>query len=303
MRACGLARSGAAVELIEIDNPPAPGPGEVLVGVQAAGVGAWDRFLPTGGWDVGLHPPAALGVEGAGVVISVGAAVAGVAIGDVVMAHAAPLPGGSGFWAEQVLLTASQVAHCPDRLSPVLAAGLPVSGLTAQQALRSLALSAGQRLLVTGGSGATGGLVVQLAAAAGIAVTATGSAHSAERMHRLGATETADYHDLNWPALLEGRFDAACVAAPGTGPQAIGLIADGGRLCALTSDAPAQERGITCTNLYVEPDAVGLATLAELVLAQRLVVDIDAHPFTDAVEVFHEVAGGRGGGRKFVLEF
>src|ERR671923_45894 len=69
----------------------------------APGVGAWDRLL-NGGWDVGLRPPAALGVEGAGRVLAVGAYVDEFAVGDRVLAHEAPLPGGSGFWGERVLL-------------------------------------------------------------------------------------------------------------------------------------------------------------------------------------------------------
>ena len=50
--------------------------------------------------DVGLRPPAALGVEGASRVLAVGAGVSEFAVGDWVLAHEAPLPGGSGFWAE-----------------------------------------------------------------------------------------------------------------------------------------------------------------------------------------------------------
>ncbi|MFC9635843.1 alcohol dehydrogenase catalytic domain-containing protein [Streptomyces mirabilis] len=66
----------------------------MLVAVEAAGVGPWDQPLNGAGWDVGLRPPAALGVEGAGKVLAVGAGVTGFAVGDRVLAHEAPLPGG-----------------------------------------------------------------------------------------------------------------------------------------------------------------------------------------------------------------
>jgi NADPH:quinone reductase-like Zn-dependent oxidoreductase len=65
--------------------------------VDAGGVGPWDRLLNGTGWDVGLRPPAALGVEGAGRVVTVGPGVEGFAVGDRVLVHEAPLPGGSGF--------------------------------------------------------------------------------------------------------------------------------------------------------------------------------------------------------------
>src|SRR6266540_1160151 len=133
-------------------------------GLHPRSAGPWDRLLD-GGWDVGLRPPAALGVEGAGRVLAVGADVGEVAVGDRVFAHEAPLPGGSGFWAERVLLTAAHAAACPSGLDSVEAAALPVNGLTAWQALAMLGLGRRQRLLVTNGGGATGSLAVQLAAA------------------------------------------------------------------------------------------------------------------------------------------
>src|SRR5215470_1749586 len=174
MKACGVSGADGNVVLLELPDPPSPGPGQILVAVEAAGVGAWDQLL--NGWDVGLRPPAALGVEGAGRVLAVGADVDEVAVGDRVLAHEAPLPGGSGFWAERVLITAAHAAACPPGLDPVLAGALPVNGLTALQALEMLGLGRGQRLLVTNGGGATGSLAIQLAAAVGVEVTATASA-------------------------------------------------------------------------------------------------------------------------------
>ncbi|HMC69195.1 MAG TPA: alcohol dehydrogenase catalytic domain-containing protein [Mycobacteriales bacterium] len=159
--------------------------------------------------DGGLRPPAALGVEGAGRVLAVGADVDEFAVGDRVLAHEAPLPGGSGFWAERVLITAAHAAACPSGLVPVEAAALPVNGLTAWQALEMLGLGKGQRLLVTNGGGATGSLAVQLAAAMGVEVTATASASAADRVRGLGAVEVVDYHDPNWPDQVHGRFDGA----------------------------------------------------------------------------------------------
>src|SRR5205085_11138915 len=114
-------------------------------------MGQWDGLLHIpGGWDVGLRPPAALGVEGAGTVAAVGPDVTSVVVGDLVLTHAAPLPGGSGLWAEQALVTAAHLARRPATLDPGLAGGLPVAGLTARQALHRLALPAGPRLLPTG---------------------------------------------------------------------------------------------------------------------------------------------------------
>ena len=68
MRGCGVRSAGGPVELLELPEPGDPGPGQLVLEIQAAGIGAWDALLHTGGWDVGLSPPAALGVEGTGIV-------------------------------------------------------------------------------------------------------------------------------------------------------------------------------------------------------------------------------------------
>src|SRR2546423_4952268 len=184
------------------------------------------------------------------------------AVGDRVVAHEAPLPGGGGFWAERVLLAAAHAAHCPPGLEPVEAAALPVNGLTAWQALAMLGLGPGQRLLVTNGAGNTGSLAIQLAAATGVEVTATASASATDRLRGIGAAHVVDYHDPTWPAQVRGQFDGALTAASDTAAAALPLVRDGGRLCSLTSDAPPPQRGITSTNLYVRPDAAQLAQLA-----------------------------------------
>ena len=59
---------------------------EVLLDVQASGAGP-DEFVRTGGWDTGIRPPMALGVEAAGRVAAVGDDVAGIAVGDAVTTH------------------------------------------------------------------------------------------------------------------------------------------------------------------------------------------------------------------------
>ncbi|MFJ9539286.1 NADP-dependent oxidoreductase [Streptomyces sp. NPDC101225] len=302
MKACGVSATGVAeTVLLSLPEPPPPGPGQVLIEVEAAGVGPWDQLLNTGGWDVGLRPPAALGVEGVGRVRAIGPDVQGISVGDRVVAHEAPLPGGSGFWAEQVLVTAAHTAPVPTALEPVEAAALPVIGLTAVQTLEALGLTTGQRLLITNGGGSTGALAIQLAATAGVEVTATASPSAAERLRECGAAEVVDYHDPAWPNRVQGGFDAAVIAAPGTAVIALPLVRDGGQLCSLTSDAPASERGITSTNLYVRPDAAQLTQLATGLAHGLLRLTPEALPLTEGPAALDRVAAGRTAGRKLVL--
>src|SRR3954470_20826726 len=90
MRAAGIVAFGAAITPLELPSPPEPRDGELLIDVQAAGVGPWDDIARLGEWDLGLRPPMALGVEAAGVVSAVGRS-GRFAIGDRVLAHSTPL--------------------------------------------------------------------------------------------------------------------------------------------------------------------------------------------------------------------
>src|SRR3954469_19052006 len=302
MRGCGVRSAGGRVELLELPDPAAPGPGEVVLAVQAAGMGRWDGLLHTpGGWEVGLRPPAALGVEGAGMVVAVGQDVTDVVVGDLVLTHAAPLPGGSGLWAEQALVTAAHLARRPVTLDPVLAGGLPVAGLTARQALDQLAVSAGTRLLIIGASGSTGTIALQLAVHDGATVVTTAAARHADRLHALGAEQIVDSHAADWAAHLTRGFDAVLVAVMGTAAAAISVLRDGGRLCSITSDAPPAVRDITSTNLYVRPDAGQLHRLAAEAAEGRLTLDTRAVRLEDAPPIAQQVTAGGSGTPKYVL--
>lgn len=299
----GAKTENGAVEVLELPTPRQPQPGELLLQTIAAGIGPWDALLHiTDGWDVALRTPAALGVEGVGRVIAVGADVEGFAIGDVVVVHDTPLAGGSGTWAEQVLVHASSAALLPSGLSAEVAAALPVAALTASQSLDELQAHAGTRLLVVG-SGPTATLAVRLGALAGAEVVAAAGVRHASRLRELGAIDIIDSHAEKWAQTTDRRFDAVLIAADGTSEEAMKLVDDGGRLTSLTSDAPEPSRGITTNNLYIRPDGVELGRLAALAAAGELSLEVstvtpEQAPATEAL-----VAAGRSRGVKYVIEF
>jgi NADPH:quinone reductase-like Zn-dependent oxidoreductase len=301
VRGCGVRSVTGPVEVLALPEPPVPGSGQLLLSVRVAGIGPWDGLLYTGGWDVGLRLPAALGVEGVGTVTAVGPEVAVPRVGDLVLAHEAPLPGGSGFWAERVLVTAAHAARCPASLDPVLAGGLPVAGLTARQALDRLEVGAGTQLLITGASGPTGRIALQLAAARGAAITATAGVRRTDQLRQLGAQRVVDSHSPDWAERLDRGFDAALVAVRGTAAAAITVLRDGGRLCSITSDAPASARGIDSVDLYVRPDADQLRQLAADAADGRLGLDVEAVRLEDSALIAQRVTAGRSGGTKYAL--
>lgn len=291
------------VEVLDLPTPRQPESGELLLETITAGIGPWDALLHiTNGWDVQLKPPAALGVEGVGRVIAIGPDVETFKVGDVVVVHDTPLPGGSGFWAEQVLVHASSAAVLPAGLSPEAAAALPVAALTASQSLKELEVGAGTRLLVVG-SGPTALMAIRLGVLAGAEVVAAASPRHDDRLRKLGAVDVIDSHTANWAQTTDRRFEAVLIAADGTSEESMKLIDDGGRLTSLTSDAPAPTRGITTNNLYIVPDGADLGRIAKLAADGELPLDVttvtpEQAPATEAI-----VATGRSRGVKFVIDF
>jgi NADPH:quinone reductase-like Zn-dependent oxidoreductase len=303
MYGIGVTDLNNPLEILDLPAPRQPQEGELLLDVIAGGIGAWDLLLPNGVWDVSFQPPAAIGVEGVGRIAAVGPNETDFAVDDVVLVHEAPLPNGSGTWAEQVLVQAAHVARLPEGLSTQVAAALPIGGLTAVQSLDELQVGNGTRLLVIGASGPTAALAVQLAHLRGADVVAGAGPKHAEQLRAYGASEVIDTHVEDWAQKTDRRFDAVLIGATGTAEKAITLLEDGGRLVSITSDAPESVRGITSVDLYVEPDGKALSELATLAAAGKLVVDVQATPARDGIPIVHQVAEGRSGGVKHVLEF
>jgi NADPH:quinone reductase-like Zn-dependent oxidoreductase len=278
VRAAGIRQFGDQVEGLELTEPRALRPDEVLIDVRAAGVGNWDEFVRTGSWDLGIRPPMALGVEAAGLAVAVGEQAAGIRAGDRVTAHSLPLHE-QGAWAERHIAAAEHVAVVPTGVPFDAAAVLPVPALTADQALGdALEVRAGETVLVNGAGGVTGGMLVQLAAHRGATVIATAGPDSAERVAALGATTVLDYHQRDWPqrarALAQGGVDAAVNAVPGGSVQAMKAVRDRGRLATITSDPPATERDISVREVYVAPDGRRLSRLVRLLAQGALTVAV-----------------------------
>jgi NADPH:quinone reductase-like Zn-dependent oxidoreductase len=301
MRAAGIRAYSAPVGPLDLPEPGDLAADDVLIEVHGCGVGNWDEIARNGGWDLGRHPPMALGVEAAGIVARVGGAVRGLAAGDRVMTHSLPLRD-QGAWAERFVAAAADVAVIPEPVPFEVAAILPVPALTADQTLRgALGAGPGDSVLVNGASGVTGMLIVQLARHLGAEVIATAGARSAARVSAAGARHVLDRRSPGWPAqvreLTGGRgVDLAANAAPGGAARAIGAVRDGGRLATITSDPPDAERGITVSNVYVAPDGARLARLGELLAAGAISVAVSTpFPLEEAARALGWLRQGTGG--------
>lgn len=196
MRAIHQHRYGGSEQLTLTETPaPVAGAHDVVVSVRAAGVDRGTWHLMAGRPYVmrlgfGLRRPRCPvpGRDVAGVVTEVGSEVTAVAVGDEVIGTA------DGSFAELAVVPQRRIAHKPASLSFEEAATLPVSGLTALQAVRDAGgVRSGDRVLVIGASGGVGSYAVQVAVAHGAEVTGVASGAKADLVRALGAGRVIDY--------------------------------------------------------------------------------------------------------------
>jgi NADPH:quinone reductase-like Zn-dependent oxidoreductase len=143
------------VIVLEDIAPPAPGAGDVLVRVKAAGVGPWDAWVRSGRSALPQPLPLTLGADLAGVVVTVRPGVTSVAPGDAVFGVTNARFTGSH--ADYAIASAAMIARQPATLADVDAASIPVVAVTAWQALFEQAkVARGQTVLVHGAAGSVG---------------------------------------------------------------------------------------------------------------------------------------------------
>ncbi len=194
MRAAVLPRFGGP-ELFEVRQveKPAAGPGELLVRVIASGTNPVEAKIRQAGYGMGMDPPIILGFDVSGVVEEIGPGVREFSPGDAVF-YTPEISGQSGSYAEYHVVSASIVARKPESLSHIEAAGVPLAGGTAYEAIiRRLRLEIGETVLIHGGAGGVGSFAVQFAKAAGARVLATAGPNNQEILRKLGADVAIDY--------------------------------------------------------------------------------------------------------------
>lgn len=208
MKAAVTTRYGGLDALEIHDLPePAPGRGEVLVAVRAAGVNPKDVLVRKGKFRTmtGRSFPQRLGYDWAGEVVAVGPGVTEAAPGDRLFGMVDGWKAGA--CSERVAAKLDACAPMPESLSFEEAASLPLSSQTALQALRDLGrVKPGAEVLVNGASGGVGTLAVQIARALGARVTAVSSAANHELVLSLGADAVVDYRAAD-PLASRNAYD------------------------------------------------------------------------------------------------
>lgn len=201
MKAIQMTEQGGPEVLRLVDLPdPQPGPGQILIRVQAASVNFSDVMRRRGDdYPVPTPSPFVPGAEVSGTVAALGEGVEGPAVGTPVFAMVGA--DASGGYAELALAFAANVIPVPPGLDPDAAAGIVVAGLAATLILtRTAAVEKGQSVFVPAAAGGVGGYAVQIAKLLGAGTVIAGASTEAKRNIALGlgADHAVDYNDPGW---------------------------------------------------------------------------------------------------------
>ena len=279
MKAIRMHAYGGPEVLRYEDAPtPAPGEGEVLVRVHAAGVNPVDWKIREGRLGKTRPLPLILGWDVSGVVEALGAGVTGFSVGDAV--YSRPDIARDGAYAEYIVVREGELARKPASIDHVHAAAVPLAALTAWQALfdapapnTSAGLQAGQTVLVQAAAGGVGTFAVQLARWRGARVVGTGSAHNAEFLRELGVDTFVDYGATRFEDVVRDVDVIFDTVGGETLERSWGVLRKGGVLVSIAgqpSASLAKEHGVRGNYVSVQPSASHLTQIAGLIDAGQV---------------------------------
>jgi NADPH2:quinone reductase len=227
----------------EIESPQVEA-GSVLVRMRAAAVNPFDVKLISGAVKefVPIKAPYVPGMDGSGVIDTVGGGVTEYAPGDAVLGFFTA--GGTLGELAAISARASGLAKKPDALDFVDAAAIPEAGLTAMTILRALDLREGQRLLIIGATGGLGLFLMQFGQMRGAHIIATARPEDTDYARSLGAGEVVDYSAGDVVTQVRERYS--------DGIDAIADVVDSGE--ALLATASALKKGGTLVSSLYGPE-------------------------------------------------
>ena len=205
MKAIEVTEYGDSDRLAVIDTDrPEPGPGEVRIAIEAAGINFADIMQRRGLYPGGPEPPYAPGMEAAGRIDAVGDGVEDVSEGDRVVAMVE-----TGGYAEYAVANAERLFPVPEAMSFEEAAGFPIQFLTAHSCLFAWGgLEEGESVLIQAAAGGVGTAAVQLASNAGAEVFGTASSQEKlELAAELGCDHPIDYTETDFREVIEEETD------------------------------------------------------------------------------------------------
>lgn len=285
---------------------PEPNDDQALIRVIAAGVNPVDGMIRSGIFakEGNRAFPIILGGDVAGVIEKVGSKITKFKVGDPVFAYVSL--DNSGGYAQYALVTEREAAPKPKSLTYIEAAAVPIVAMTAWQALIDTAkLSAGQTVLIHGGSGGVGSFAIQIAKARGAKVVATASTTNQAFLKQLGADVAIDYTKQKFEDVAKDVDVVLDSIGRDTLARSYGVIKKGGILVSLVArpkESELETYGIRGAALSVKPNSEELSEIGKLIDEKKIKVIVSqTFPLSEAMKAQEQVATGHTRG-KIVLK-
>ncbi len=293
MRAAILTEYGNKPEVAEIDRPELPDDC-VMIEVHAAAINPIDWIVMDGNMKEMLpyELPWTVGYDVSGAVIEVGPDADGLSVGDEVFGRADNMQAAT--MAEHAAVKSDDLALKPSNISHAEAAGIPLTGLTAWQALFDKGgLESGQRVLIHAGSGGVGTLAIQFAKHAGAWVATTASAENEDLVREIGADQFVDYETQRFDEVVEPCDLVFDMLGGDTLERSFDVVVKGGTVVSIKGDAPdglAEERSVSFHQFFMEPSGEQLAQIAALVTDGKVCPVLDRTFALDDVAAAYDYA-------------
>jgi NADPH:quinone reductase-like Zn-dependent oxidoreductase len=282
---------------------PAPSEGEILIWVHATSIMPTERGWRTT-WETQAGEPRTfpiiLGHEFAGLVAAMGATVRGLDVGEEVY--------GMNDWdkqgaqAEYCITRPEQIARMPGSIGYIKAAAVPISALTAWQALVEHGqVKAGQRVLIHGGSGSVGAFAVQIARSLGAYVITTASTEYLDLARSFGPDEVIDYSTTRFEDVVQDVDLVLDTVGHDTQERSWSVLKPGGILVSIVhppSQSLAAARQARGLYFIVKADHEQLGELAHLIDSGKLKPLVAAEfPLDQVREAYAFASEGHHGGK------
>jgi NADPH:quinone reductase-like Zn-dependent oxidoreductase len=305
----------------EIEKPSLK-PNDILVAVKAASINPIDYKIVEGKLKdmLTLNLPVTVGYDVSGVVVEKGSDFLNFEIGDEIYARVPQEQ--MGTIAEFVAVNKELVSLKPENISFEQASGLPLTGLTAIQALEKVGIKEGDRILIHAGSGGVGSFAIQFAKAKGAIVYTTTSGKNVDWVKALGADRVIDYKTEDYKEVainLDIVFDT--LGGDYTF-DAFGIIKEGGKVTTIVGppdEETAAQTGMTGYKLpeklsklieeksavykytWMQPNAKQLNDIKGMVEEGTIKPIVDLiYSFEDGINAFQYLATGRAKGKVII---
>lgn len=315
---------------VEIRDIPVPqiGANDMLVKIRTAGVNPLDNMIIKGEVKiiVPYKMPLVMGNEFVGTVEKVGANVKKFAVGERVYGR---MPLNSiGAFAEYAAVSENAVAKVPEYLSDEEAACVPLTALTALQALELMKPKAGETIFISGGTGSLGAMAIPVAKSFGLTVITNGSAENRDRVLSLGADRFIDYKAEDYAQTVSNVDHVLDTLGDRELPKEFGVLKEGGKLVSLRGmpngefavraglpaikrlllkvagrkyDKMAAKKDQKYYFIFVHEDGAGLEKINGIFSEKHLEASVDeVFSLDDVNKALQKVAAGRSKGKTVI---